>query len=249
MGKILITGATGDVGKYLSENLIAKGYDIITSSRNKPEEWGFPFKNIDITDLEVFTEALEGVSTLIHLAGQREPDAGFDALIGPNIRGAYNAFEAAHKAGVKRVIFASSVNASNAIELASPIADEEIAPSSLYGVSKVFGESLGKYYSDIHGLSCIALRMGWTLPSAEAGKYLKDPPMDKTYANKVFLSTEDFTQLVILSIEASEDLKFGIYNALSDNKEKLLDISKAKKQLNYQPEHDSFTILESIFQT
>jgi len=100
--KVMITGATGDVGKPLCKILDGLEYDVLTSSRTKPEGWKYPFTPVDITDLEVFKKALKGVDVLIHLAGQREPDAGFEELIGPNIRGAYNAFEAARTEGVKK---------------------------------------------------------------------------------------------------------------------------------------------------
>jgi nucleoside-diphosphate-sugar epimerase len=245
MKKILITGATGDVGKSLCDILSNLGYDILTSARNLPEGWNYTFKTLDITDLKAFTESLNGVSVLVHLAGQREPDAGFEELVGPNIRGAYHAFEAALRAGVQRVVFASSVNASNGSMQKQPISDEVVNPSSFYGASKIFGEALARYYSEKHGLSCICLRMGWTLPVEEAKKQLSDPPMDSLFARKVFLSAEDFAQLVQLVVEAPEDLKFGIFNALSDNRQKILDISKARSVLGYEPKHDSFEILES----
>ena len=74
---------------------------------------------------------------------------------------------------------------------------------------------------------------------------LTNPPMDPLYAKKVYLSVEDFTQMVQLAIEAPNDLNFGVFNALSDNREKLLDISKAKSILGYKPLHDAFSILEA----
>lgn len=245
MKKILITGATGDVGKSLCDILSDAGYDILTSARRYPEGWNYPFLSFDITDLKAFTEALKDVSVLVHLAGHREPDAGFEDLVGPNIRGAYNAFEAALRSGVQRVVFASSVNVCNGPTQEQPISDEVVCPSSLYGASKAFSEAIARYYSEIHGLSSFCFRMGWTIPIAEAKKQMSDPPMDSLYARKVFLSAEDFAQLVQLAIEAPEDEKFGIFNALSDNREKLLDISKAKSVLKYEPKHDSFAILES----
>lgn len=245
MKKILITGATGDVGKLLCDILSESGYEILTSARHKPDGWKHPFVELDITNLETFIETTKGVSTVIHLAGQREPDAGFEDLVGPNIRGVYNAFEAARQSGVERVIFASSVNVANGPSQKHPILDEVICPSSLYGASKAFGEATARYFSDVHGLSCFSLRMGWTLPFEEAKKHLSNPPMDQLYALKVFLSIEDFTQLLELIIEAPKELKFGIFNALSDNRQKLLDISKAKTELGYKPKHDSFEILES----
>lgn len=243
--KVMITGATGDVGTSLCEILEGLGYDVLTSSRRKPEGWKYPFMSVDITNLEVFTESLKEVSVLVHLAGQREPDAGFEDLVGPNIRGSYNAFEAALRAGVETVVYASSVNVSNGLDQEEPLSDEVICPSNLYGTSKAFGESIARHYSDAHGISCFCFRMGWTLPFAESKALLANPPMDPLYAKKVYLSAEDFSQLVHLAIEAPEDLKFGVFNALSDNREKLLDISKAESVLGYKPKHDAFAIIES----
>ncbi len=244
MKKVLITGATGDVGRPLCNSLNECGYELITCSRNYPKDWPYPFENLDITDLVAFTNLLKGVSVLVHLAGQREPDAGFDDLVAPNIRGSYNAFEAALRSGIQRVIFASSVNVSNGSVQDKPISEELICPSSLYGASKAFGEALARFYSERHGLSCISFRMGWTLPFKDSKKQLSDPPMDSMFARKVFLSAEDFAQLVKLAIEAPEDLKFRIFNALSDNREKLLDISHAQTVLGYKPQHDAFAIFE-----
>ena len=67
--------------------------------------------------------------------------------------------------------------------------------------------------------------------------------MDSLFAKKVYLSAEDFSRLVGLAVEAPDELKFGIFNTLSDNREKLLDISHAQSVLGYSPEHDSFAIL------
>ncbi len=241
----MITGATGDVGKSLCHELSESGYDLLTSSRNRPENWPYRFEYLDIADLEGFTERLKGVSFLVHLAGQREPDADFEDLVAPNIRGSYNAFEAALRSGVQRVIYASSVNVSNGSQRNIPILDELISPSSVYGASKAFGEAVGRHYSEMYGLSCISFRMGWTLPLSKSKKQLSDPPMDVSYAKKVYLSTEDFSQLVMLAIEAPSELKFGNFNALSDNREKLLDISKTRAVLGYKPQHDSYAILEA----
>tara|TARA_B100001105_G_C22384432_1_gene441167 strand:+ start:1379 stop:2122 length:744 start_codon:yes stop_codon:yes gene_type:complete len=245
MKKIMITGATGDVGRSLCDSLSDCGYDLLTCARTQLTDWPHPFEAFDITDLEAFTQKLKGVSVLVHLASQREPSAGFEDLVGPNIRGSYNAFEAALRSDVQRVVFASSVNVSNGLTQEQPLSDEVICPSNLYGASKAFGESLARYYSQTHGISCICLRMGWTLPLAESKKQLSDPPFDSSLARKVYLSAEDFAQLVQRVIEAPEDLRFGIFNALSNNRQKLLDISLAQSKLGYKPKHDAYAILDA----
>ncbi|NRB63175.1 MAG: NAD(P)-dependent oxidoreductase [Saprospiraceae bacterium] len=249
MKKILVTGGTGDVGTSLCGVLKGLGYDDCSSSRRQPENWDYPHHVFDITDMEAFKKALEGVTVLIHLAGQREPGAGFDELIGPNIRGAYTAFEAAKEVGVSRVIFASSVNVSNGELLEDPVSEEVINPSSLYGCSKVFGESLARFYSQAYNMVCFCLRMGWTLPLADSAKMLADPPMDPKMAKRLYLSVEDFTQMVHLLMEAPDDLKFGVFNVLSDNREKILDISKARSVLGYSPKHDAFELIETMIRT
>ena len=245
MKKIFISGATGEVGTSLCNQLSDSGYELMTSGLSPVAGWNHPFRAFDISDLEAFTESLNGISVLVHLAAQREPSSGFEELVGPNIRGAYHAFEAALRAGVQRVVFASSVNVVNANPPAHPLSEEVGSPSNLYGASKAFGESLARYYSEVHKLSCVCLRMGWTLPIERAKEQLGNPPMDSLYAKKVFLSAEDFEQLVHLAIEAPKELKFGIFNALSNNREKPLDISRARSVLGYEPKHDSFAILQS----
>ena len=249
MKKILITGGTGDVGRSLCELLSGFGYAISSSSRRQPDDWKFPHYVFDITDLEAFKKALEGVSVLIHLAGQREPDAGFEDLIGPNIEGAYTAFAAAKEMGVERVIFASSVNAANGFVSEHPITEDVISPSSLYGCSKVFGEALARYYSRTFNMACFCIRMGWTLPFSDSAEMLANPPMDPLMAKRLYLSVEDFAELVQLLIEAPADLQFGVFNALSKNQENILDISKARAVLGYAPKHDAFQILKGIMQS
>ena len=75
--------------------------------------------------------------------------------------GAYNVFEAARKAGVGRVVFASSYHVQGMyptgevpIELTDPF-----RPDSLYGVSKAFGETLSRLYFDKFGVECLAIRI------------------------------------------------------------------------------------------
>jgi nucleoside-diphosphate-sugar epimerase len=99
-------------------------------------------------------------------------EASWGDVYGPNILGTYNAFEAARRTGCARVIFASSNHAVGMYEVdAAPDIyepksgilvrpDAPVRPDSLYGVWKVFGEALGRYYSDAFGLMVACLRIG-----------------------------------------------------------------------------------------
>ena len=141
----------------------------LTSLTLTPQE--FPSHVADIADLDAIRPAFD--------ARRRRPSRGLGGARAPwedvlhnNIVGTYNVFEAARQAGVSRVVFASSNHTIGMYELdGAPglydldddrIYDEtaEIRPDSLYGVSKAYGEALGRMYVEHHGLRVFCLRIG-----------------------------------------------------------------------------------------
>jgi hypothetical protein len=86
----------------------------------------------------------------------------WESVLSNNIVGTYNAYEAAREAGVRRFVYASSNHASGLAVVEGGIVgpDAPIRPDSLYGVSKCFGESVGRYYHDLYGMQVICLRIG-----------------------------------------------------------------------------------------
>ena len=116
----------------------------------------------DITDFDSLLKAMEGIEAVVHLAADARDEAPWDSILNLNLIGTYNIFESAHRCGIKKIVYASSNHACGFAvkesELVGP--DAPIRPTNLYGVSKVFGEALGRYYSDNFGLSVICLRIG-----------------------------------------------------------------------------------------
>jgi uronate dehydrogenase len=113
-----------------------------------------------ITDLAAITDACAGVSAMIHLAA-RAGEAPWEQIAETNIQGAYVAFEAARRAGVSRVIFASSNHAVGFTPMSAlPAADYAFpAPDTYYGVSKVAGEALAALYHHRYGMDAICIRI------------------------------------------------------------------------------------------
>jgi hypothetical protein len=101
-----------------------------------------------------------GVQAVIHLAGHAG-EAAWDRIAEVNIRGTYVVFEAARRAGVRRVVFASSNHAVGFMPAASfPVADYAFpAPDTYYGVSKVTGEALAALYHSRYGLDTVCVRI------------------------------------------------------------------------------------------
>ena len=237
--KILITGAAGRIGRYLTGHLGQKHSLLLTDIHEPENQSAYPFVQCDVTDLGMMRTLAQGVDTIIHLAGNPNPSSSWEDLLQPNIIGAYTIFQAAHQAGCRRLIFASSGRVGNGHPRGDQITLEmPVRPADLYGVSKVWGETLGQYYADQKGLSTICLRLGWVLEKDH--KFMN--PRQKELAQ--VLTYSDMAQLFSLCIEAPNDIRFAIFNGVSNNRWQKLDISRTREVLGYEPQDDSYALAE-----
>jgi uronate dehydrogenase len=109
-----------------------------------------------------------------------------------------------------------------------------VRPDGYYGVSKVFGEALGRYYADAFGISVICIRIG----TCRSKIHLTNRNDDRILST--WLSHRDMVQLVRRSIEA-EAIRFGIYYGISGNTRAYWDIENARKEIGYTPEDNAET--------
>ena len=244
MKKILITGGAGLVGSILINNLKNK-FEIRTLDQRSVE--GIDSRVGDISNLESILPAFENIDTVVHLAGDRRVHGDWNSILNNNITGIYNIYEASRISGVKRVVFASSQHATGGFYDVEPWSfinngeyeklpsnykplDEtcRIRPDSYYGASKSFGESLGSYYSDFYNLSTIHIRIGWVISD--------DDPTFSPISLNLWLSHKDVCQIIELSVNADENIKYDVFYATSDNHWKIWSIDKAKNILGYKPE-------------
>jgi nucleoside-diphosphate-sugar epimerase len=235
--KVLLTGAAGRIGSFLTAHL-ADRYDFVLTDVRAPENThGFPFTQANITELEAMLALCQGIDTVVHLAADPRMQAPWDSLLPNNIIGLYNVFEAAQQAGCRRVIFASSVNAAFGYPKDVQVrTDMPVRPLNLYGASKAWGEAVACFYADQKNLSAICLRFGWVVDRNSDWIRPDHPYLD------IALTYQDLAKLVAASIEAPAELHFGIFHGVSNNRWKRLDISDARKLLGYEPEDDAFAI-------
>jgi uronate dehydrogenase len=161
MSTVLITGGAGVVGGMLRTRLAKPGRTLRLLDLNEIEAGpGEEAVIASTTDMAAMERACAGVDAVIHLAGI-PTEAPWERILDVNINGTYTAFEAARRAGVPRVIFASS---NHAVGFHTP--DEyplpestTIAPDTYYGVAKVAGEALGSLYHSRYGLDVISVRI------------------------------------------------------------------------------------------
>jgi len=105
----------------------------------------------------------EGCGAIIHLGGVAV-ERPFEEVIGPNIRGLYHIYEAARREKA-RVIFASSNHSVGFHERTESLpADTQFQPDGYYGLSKAYGELMGRMYWFKHGVENVNIRIGSAFP-------------------------------------------------------------------------------------
>ena len=242
--RVLMTGGAGRIGRILAGHH-ANAYDITSYDLNKSA--GVRSIVGNLTDLAALERAFKAQDTVVHLAADIRPESPWESALPNNFVGTYNVFEAARRAGVKRVVFASSQRATGGFYLDEPYKsivdgrfgdvpknystiDETcpIRPDGYYGASKAFGEALGSYYWDHHKLSSIHVRIGWVMDG--------DDPTFSAFALSLWLSYRDTAQFFKLCIDAPASLGYGVFYATSDNRWKIWSIEKARNVLGYKPQ-------------
>ena len=235
--RVLVTGAAGRIGSYFAEHSHHK-YDLrLTdlSFGDRREALGGYGELLEgeLHDLDFLKRACEGIDTLVHMAGNPDPSAVWSDLLETNIVGTYQAFVAARAAGCRRILFASSIHAVSGYPPDVQVKTSEPSnPGDLYGVTKCFGESLGRYLSSQEGMSFVALRIGAFQPLSNARDAGNLGWLD------AFVSRRDLNQLINRCIDAPDTLRFAIFHGLSNNTFKRLDISDARELIGYAPEDD-----------
>lgn len=166
-GTTLVTGATGFVGSWLCSELVAAGMPVRGVGRRPPAmpTPGVSYHQADLLDRTGMRSALAGVESVIHLAARahlmRDPAA--DPLLEfrrVNVEGTRTLLEEAVRAGVSRVVFASTVKAVGEVTGAVPWTEDTPArPVDPYGQSKLEAEELVCAARDSHGLHAPILRL------------------------------------------------------------------------------------------
>jgi nucleoside-diphosphate-sugar epimerase len=208
----------------------------------------------DITDLDAIAPAFAGVESVVHLAAESSPQADWPDLLGPNVIGLRNVFEAARRAGVGQLVYASSTHVVAGHERAAApqiyeLDDErvfgtaEIRPDSLYGATKAFGEALGRWYADEHGLHVICLRIGWVwdgpddefMARRDQHRLTAEQRAFRRRSRAIWLSQRDCGQLFRRALTA-HDLRWAVVYGTSDNPRQIWDLEPTRRLLGFAPQ-------------
>jgi nucleoside-diphosphate-sugar epimerase len=253
--KVLITGASGLIGRLTREQL-GETYDF--SALNRRPVDGIPCLQADISDLDAITPAFQGISTVLHLAAFTEDVQDWDGTMRVTVQGTLNVFKAAQAAGVKKVVFMSSGSTMCAYEWDDgspygmmargeydrvpdswPMIDETwpARPDSPYAVGKLFGEACGRYFSDRFGMTVLVIRLGAVLDTDR-------PKLIRHYPG--YLSQRDAVDLIDRCLSAPLSLRYEVFDAISENRWRWRDNTRAKTLFGWEPtgRSDDFTLAD-----
>jgi nucleoside-diphosphate-sugar epimerase len=236
--RVLLTGAAGRIGAAFYQET-AERYWFRLADRDPaglvPRD-GHEVVAFDIADLDACRVACAGIDAVIHLAADPSPSADFaGSLLANNITGTYNVFRAAKDAGVRRVIFASSIHAVAGYSEETPIPiDVSVRPLNMYGVSKCFGEAVAAYFAS-EGLSTIAVRIG-----AYDAPWIRENPTPR--ALSAYVSPRDLNQLFVRALEATPAVTHAVVAGQSNNRRQRLDLTETRRVLGYDPQDDGFAL-------
>jgi UDP-glucose 4-epimerase len=168
----LVTGGAGFIGSHLTARLLADGARVrILDNFNTGSLANLPFAAAhasaleiirgDIRDLATVERAAAGVAAIFHQAAMRSVPRSVADPLGANennVAGTLHVFEAARRAGVRRVVYASSSSVYGDRPELPKREDQPPAPVSPYAVSKAAGEQYGLVWHRLYGVETVGLR-------------------------------------------------------------------------------------------
>lgn len=220
-----ITGAAGRIGTVLRAELRDryKELRLLDTSLVGPADRAEVIFQGDIRDSDLMDRFAQGCDTVVHLAGIPD-EAEFEDILEANIRGTQVVFEAARRQGVRRLVFASTNHVMGFYSTTEVVGEQApVRPDSFYGVSKVFGEALGRLYHDKWGLEVVSLRIGSFRPEPQDVRQLH-----------TWLGLDDAVELVRCSVEA-EDVGFTVAYGISAVEDPWWVSEEAWRVLGYSP--------------
>lgn len=237
--RVLVTGAGGAVGTALRTVWEKEDRFDLTITDRKPIEDGGGTKVLtgDICDHDFIQQLVEGQDVLVDLVFLSPDNVGEQSGGFTDIGLHMYLFESAVRAGVKKIVYASSNHASGWNERQDPQVKhlpEHIRPDGWYGAMKAMAEVAGRWLVNGHGIHFTSIRIG------SFGTGMSEA--DSLRACSYRLAPADAAQLFGLAVDYDGPEKFLITYGASDNvhgeHEGLLDLTSAKEVLGYKPHHN-----------
>lgn len=235
--RVALSGAGGQIGAVLRPRLLAAGH-VLRSGGGPvaltPLSEAETVTSGDLREAEAVDRLLDGTDVLVHMAGT-SVEKPLPEVIENNLVALRAVYEGARRHGLRRVVFASSNHAFGMHAVDDRLAiDAPFRPDGFYGLSKAWGELMGRMYWDRHGIEGVALRIGSALPRPTEFRHLS-----------TWLGHDDLAQLVLRSIAAPIPGYVAVWGA-SNNPRSYWDNAAAAAAIGYRPTQSAEDWAEEI---
>ena len=186
--RVLITGGAGHVGKPICEKFVGNGWEVrVIDLAPECDIDGVRYAQCDILDFAALTKQVEGCDAIVHLAAipstMTHPES---TVFEVNVGGSYNVFEAAERAGVKRIAQASSINAfggywgcdDRQCDYFPLDEDHPLHTTDVYSLSKQLVEEVAAYYQRRSGINSVSFR----LPAVWSDAFIEEQNLRAKYS-------------------------------------------------------------------
>jgi len=225
--RLLLTGAAGNLGRELRLRL-RRYCEVLRLSDRHPmpaAQAGEEVRIVELADVAAVDALVAGADAVVHFGGVT--DQAWAPVLAANIIGVYNLYEAARRHRVKRLVFASSNHVTGFYRQDEVITVRDpVRPDGVYGLSKVFGESVAQLYWDRYGIETVSLRIGSSFAEPRDRRMLA-----------TWLSFDDLERLIVSSLTAPI-VGHSIIYGVSDNRATWWD-NRYARHIGYRPEDSS----------
>jgi uronate dehydrogenase len=231
---ILVTGAAGRIGRAAVRELAGRGFrvrafDVVRAGGTDDVIVG------SIADPETVRKAVQGIDVLIHLAATPDDDDFLAKLVPNNLIGTYHVLEEARLAGVRKMVLASSGQVVWWQRFTGPLpvkADAPPSPRGWYAATKLFQEAAGRAFAAQHGITVIAVRLGWCPRDRAQVEELGQTE----WGPDVYLSPGDAGRFFACAVGAPLNGRFEVVYAMSHPARRIIyDPTPARELLGHEP--------------
>lgn len=164
--RTLVTGGAGFIGSNLADALLAAGHEVrvlddLSSGLRENVPAGATFLEGEITDVDLVDQAVDGVEVVFHQGARGSVARSLEAPLlsdHVNVSGTLTVLDAARRAGVRRIVSASSSSVYGGVAPRPSPESSALEPKSPYAVTKLAGEHYLRVYHELYPIETVALR-------------------------------------------------------------------------------------------
>lgn len=213
MAKVVVTGGSGMLGRYVVREFVEHGYDVLNADIRPLEDPVCPTLIADLEQLGECYSALTGADAVVHLAAIpaahiRTPEVTFRN----NVMSTYNILQAAEGLGIRKAVIASSESSYGIVFAVHPPSPKYVPvdeahpqlPEDSYGLSKVVNELTADMFHRRTGMQIVSLRLGNVIPPeryATFPSFIHDPAQRERILWS-YIDTRDAATACRLAVEA-----------------------------------------------